>query len=191
MSAVDDLLKTAGEPCTIIRNSGNVSTYFYTSPKDNWNKGAAYERNVIMPTTSTVVGGDIIQHRSDYYIVINTLEDRRVGEFFLIKARYYKCNSTVTVRSRTAQGDGFQDFKTGVRCLITQTLTNISEDRSMMIPRYTGRDKEFYCFVSSTAGITKNHILVDQGGKKYRVMDDIDFTFADGVVRLSLKWENS
>lgn len=190
-SQVDSVLKRVGEAVTIIRTGGNVSTYFYMSPKGSTERSAPYERNVMMPSDSGVVEGDLISHLSDYYLVVSAYQDRRVGQFFYNKVRLYRCNSTVTVRAQNPTTKLFVDAKTGVHCLITQVASTGTEDRGLVVPRYTGKDRLFDCFLPTSVGITKNNILVGADGKQFRVMEDINPFVAQGVTLAMLKWENA
>lgn len=208
MGAVDEVIRSVGLSCTIIRPGGstwgaspwgtfrwgaddginNVSTYIYLNPKDA--KGT-YERNPMLPTDCGVVGGDLIQVLTDYYLVAGLIEDRRVGEFFNYKARLFKCNSVVTVRAQNVGTKLFANVSTGVRCLITQTLIGASEDKSIIVPGYGGKDRLFYCFVALTAGVNKNNILVDSIGRAFRVTEDMDPLYAPGLLRAMVKIENA
>lgn len=190
MSAVDDVIKTVGIACTLIRTGGNVSTFFYANPKDNWSSGVPYERSVMMPTDSSIVSGDIVSQGSDYYLAVNTLEDRRAGEFFYYRVRMYKCNSLVTIRSQNPTTKLFVDSSTNVQCLITQLSSETSEDKSIVVPQYSGRDKLFNCFMPSSKNLNKNQILVDASGRQFRVTENMDPLYAVGVVRAMVKWEN-
>lgn len=191
MSQVNSVLRRVGEACTIIRAGGNVSTHLYINPKGSFERSAPYERTCMMPTDSGVVEGDLIQHLSDYYLVISAFQDRRVGTFFYNKVRLFKCNSTVTIRAQNPTTKQFGDVGTGVHCLIVQVSSEGAEDRGIVVPRYSGKDKLFNCFLSGSAGISKNNILVDEAERQFRVTDDINPLYANGVTMAMLKWENS
>jgi len=189
VGSVDEVLKSVGEPVTIIRTGGNVSTYLYINPKGSFERSAPYERNCMMPTDSGVISGDLIQHGSDYYLVVNLFEDRRVGEFFDYKARLFKCNTTVAVKAYNSMTKAFANVKTGVPCLIIDSNAYLMSDRGVTVPGYSGRDDVYYLYAQSGAGIDKNSILVDAASNHFRATDNINAFFASGVVEVPVKLE--
>jgi len=187
--SIDDVLKSVGEACEIVRSTGNIDTHFYANPKSNWGKTAPYERDVMIPSDSGVVEGDLITHLSDKYLVVSVFQDRRVGEFFLNKVRLFKCNATVTVRAYSATTKEFADQETGVPCLITRSSATLMSDKGVTVPGFAGRDGGYYLYAQSVAGINKNSILTDEDGNRFRVASDIDIFFASGIVEVPVKLE--
>jgi len=188
-SPVDATLQAVGEPITIIRTGGNVSTHFYMSPKGIAVGRKPYERDVMMPTVSGVLCGDLILHRNENYLVVYVFEDRRVGEFFYYKVGLYKCNLIVSVKKYNAGTKAFADTQTGVKCLIVGDSASTPSDRGIAIPTRMGRDDVYYVYAQASAGIDKNSILVDANSNHFRVMEGINLFFADGLVEAPVKLE--
>lgn len=188
-SPVDEVIRSVGLACTIVRTSGNVSTYFYINPGKSWKDAAPYARDGMMPTDSGVVSGDLIQYGSEYYLVVAILDDRRAGEFFFHKIRLFKCNNTITIKSYDAATKAFIDSKTGVPCLIVDGRASVMSDRGIMVPGYTGKDLSYYLYAQDGAGISKNSIMVDLAGRHLRALDSINYYFAGGLVEVGVKLE--
>ena len=191
MSTVDDVLKTVGEKCTLIRAGGNIETHFYTSPKGGWTNRAPYERESMMPTDSGVVEGDLVQHLSNHYLVVALFEDRRVGEFFYYKARLYKCNSVVTTRVLNPTTKLFEDSQASVNCLIIAATSMVPEDMALLLSQYNGRDNLFVCLTQDSVGLKENDTIVDIAGRQFRVTNDIDPYFASGITKTAIKLEQN
>lgn len=187
--SVDDILKSVGATCTIIRTGGNVDTYLYINPKGSFEKSAPYERNAMMPTDSGVVEGDLIQYLSDYFLAVSVFQDRRVGEFFYNKVRLFRCNNTITVKAYNSTTKVFADSKTGVPCLVIDSNAYLTSDRGVVVPGFSGRDDIYYLYAQQSAGIGKNSILVDASSNHLRVADNINFYFASGLIEAPVKLE--
>lgn len=189
MSSVDDVLATVGEAVTILRGAGNVSTFFYIYPPKTISM--LHGVDAMLPTTSGILGGDLIQHGSIYYLVVGVYQDKRAGEFFNYKVRLLKCNSVVTLRTQNSTTKQFANATTGVRCLIASGGDSSLEDKSQIISRYNGRDNFYDCYLQASVGLTKNNLLVDGAGKVFRVSEELDSFFASGIIRAKIKQENA
>jgi hypothetical protein len=194
MPFVSDVFAKIGEPCTIVRDTGDVATYVYFKPVSRWQERSPFERNALIPADSGIAEGDLVLHRSDYYLVINNQEDRRGEDYYDNIVRLYKCNAVVTLRTMNATTKDFEDSVTGINCLITPTREDAPEDMTHILStsrsRYRGTDILFNCYMQSIVGLTNQAILVDGAGNQLRVTDDIDPYLANGITRAMVKIEN-
>ena len=187
MSAVDDAIKDVGLAVTIIRSAGNIDTYAYVSPKIQ----KYHERDALFPTDSGVTDGDLLQTGNYSFLVRSIMRDERAGEFFMYRIKLFHCNATIAVKEYNSTTKTFTTVKSNVPCCIIDDASAMStSDRAVVMPGYAGRDNLYYLYVQSSAGITKNSILVDENNRSLRVSGSINPYSAKGLLEVPVKLES-
>lgn len=198
MSVLDETIRLAGRSVQIIRDTGNVDTYMYytstgrTAGKFKLNPDDDHETGFLFPSDSGVQSGDLVYAGSDYYLVVSLTDLVVFGEVWGYKGLLYKCNSVVTVRHWNATTSQFEDYKTGVRCLITQERAQgWMEDKSLLQPvRYRGKRQPFTLYAQTSSGIDIHSRIVDQDGREFRVGKDQNPFTSGGILITQVMWEN-
>ena len=186
MSAVDQAIQDVGLAATIVRSSGNLSTYAYISPKVK----QYYERDALFPTDSGIADGDLLLASGNYYLVRSLIKDERSGEFFMYRAKLFICNNLVTRKEYNSSTKAFAINTTNISCLIIDAATAMTmSDRAVVMPGFSGKDNLYYLYAQSVAGITKNSLIEDDSSRSLRVSGNINPYFARGLVEVPVKIE--
>lgn len=183
--SVDQTIKDVGIAATIVRTSGNLSTYVYIYPKApaqrNW------ERESLLPTDSGLADGDLILASGKYYLVTSWLQDERVGEVFLYKAKLICCNDAVSVKAYS--GGNWIDEKTNVPCLILDGTSMAMSDRGIVVPGFSGKDDVHYLYIQSSAGVDRNSLIVDSSNRSLRVAGGPNPYYSKGLLEVPVRLE--
>lgn len=186
MAGIDDTIEEIGLPATIIREDGDVSTHLYIKPKL---KSAPYDYEGWATTISGIVSGDLVFYNNDYYLVVGAVEDKRVGDFFKINVRLFRCHALITIKKWDKATKEFVNAETPIPCLILDGGIQISTDAALVVPNVSGFDKTHYLYCQPN-DIDRKTIFQDQHGLDYKVAGSPNRYFADGLVEVSVKAED-
>lgn len=184
-SIVDDSIKQAGFPMTIVRSGGNLSSMFWkgTFNKRGLDPTKSYERFYLIPSDSEIVEGDLVQDANFSYLVMSLSREEEFGEFLCYQGTLYKCNSIVTVRKYDTTTQGFPIFKTGIHCVIMRANRGfIDDDKATAAPSHAGQGNLFLVYAQASTGIDKKCVVTDQNGNDFEVSNDVNPTIANGIV---------
>lgn len=190
MSLVDENIRLAGMTATLIRTPSNVTSSCWkgTLARKGLEPARAYERFYLFPSDSGVVEGDLVQIGSEFFLAMSLSREEEFGELQCFQGTLYRCNSTVTVRKYNGTTKVFDDFKTGVRCLIVRSSARVQaeDDRADAVDWGRGTTNMFTCYLQEGVGFSKDCLLVDQDQRQFRATDDQNPTVVDGVTILDM-----
>ena len=202
MSFIDEDIRLAGRPATIIRDAGNISTYA-TAESTGQDAGRrrldpnfGFDYTFKFMTDSGIASGDLVVINSEYYLVI-TLEPKYVfGDLEYYRGTLYKCNSVVSIyylNNTTKKYDTLH--KADVQCLIAPVRAREwDEDKAIIMPNrgYRGQTQPFQVLARSSDGIlTEGCIIKDASDRRFRVNKESNPFLSDGVFLSEIEWENA
>lgn len=193
MSIVNENIRLAGSPMTILRAAGNVASYFWmgTLVRKGLEPSRSFERFYSIPSDSGVVEGDLIQAGSEFFLVASLSRTETFGELLCFQGTLYRCNSVVTVKRYDGDLKTFPVVKSGVRCLISREINRVrsEDDRAAAGFYQKGQGPVFTLFAQESEGIDSGSLLEDQAGRSFRVSDDTNPTLAGGLTMADLVME--
>lgn len=199
MSLMDETIRLVGKPATIIRDSGNIETYMLSQEiglivgKRKPDPYFDYEHGFMFQPDSGIVSGDLVLSDNVYYLVMSISNEMPFGQLLYYRGMLYECNSLITIYSYSSITKKHSvTFKSDVRCLITQVRSQEwNDDKASVIKGYRGRTQPFQVFMRASEGLTKDHIIVDQSSRRYRIAKDFDPFIADGILQTQCLWETT
>lgn len=193
MSLVNDTIKLAGHPMTIIRAAGNIASYFWkgTMQRRGLEPKSSYERFYLIPSDSGIVAGDLIQHGLIYYLVMSLSLEGEFAEPLCLQGTLYLCNSLVAVRQYNSGSKAFIDSATNVRALIIVEGWTGENDRNVAVQASRISNRSYTVYAQKVAGIGKASMIVDQDSRRFRVSDDINPVLAGGITTARMMIENA
>lgn len=196
---LNEHIRMAGDPATIVRDAGNVSTHIYfeaigtsVAGRRRLEPDRQHEAGYLFPTDSGVVSGDLVLLNDIYYLVMSLTEKRVHGFFVAYRGMLFRCNSEISVyyfNPATSKADTLH--KSGVRCLITQSFVKEwPDDTEMVFDRYRSSSEPFWLYTQEGAGIKKEGcVIVDQDGRRFRVGKEGDPFITEGILQSQVFWE--
>ena len=197
MSEFDETIRIGGKSATIIRTPTNITTYIMNDVtgmlvgKRRPDPMTDYENGFILPSDCGVVNGDLLLADSKYYLVMSLQAEKPFGELSFYRGMLYECNSLVSIYSYSTTTKKHSVLvKADVSCLITQVRAQaMNDDKAMAIREYRGKIQPFQVFMQSSAGLTKDHIIVDQNNRRFRVAKDFDPFITENILQTQVLWE--
>ena len=190
---INDSIQHIGLPATIIRTSGNITTYAAIRPiaKAASYSSMPFEREGMFPTTSGVVKGDLILFDDLYYLVVNARRQNTAGDYLMDRVRLFECNHIVTVKNQDETTKAWVVKTSSVPCLIISQSdrANIATDRSVILKDYRGQDAGYVLFCQSTAGIDRKSRIIDENNVPLSVTGNVDPYFVNGLIEVQVKIE--
>lgn len=183
-SLIDDTIKMAGRPITILRAAGNLSSFFWngTFNRKGLEPPRSYERFFLIPSDSGIVTGDLIQDGTDFYLVMSLSREGEFGETWAFQGTLFKTNSVVSLNKYATGTQIFSQTKTGVNCLITRAHAfRGAEDDMAVLSSRSGRGSLWTLYARTSEGIDKGHTITDQDARDWRVTADSDPSLAGGI----------
>jgi hypothetical protein len=172
---------------------GGQTTYIYSQHRHirNLNPLTDFDRALKVCSDSGIVKGDLLDYNGVFYLAM-LLDPRMTGtgflEYYLCSA--YICNSVVTVYTFNETTRKFDiEVNSGVHCLLNQMTTNTVDDETIAVKTYGGRSQLFELWAQMDSGITKDCILVDQSGRRFRISKEYDPFIDENILRSKAQWE--
>jgi len=195
---LDETIRMAGVSATIIRSSGNISTYMrqdatgmlagkrYIKPENEYVKG------FLIPSDSGVVVGDYIQSSGINYLVMAIDPIDLCDGLDGYRGTLYQCNEVVSVYGLdaiTAKPNDLLSSNTPI--LISPTERGVSESDSGQINGKWGQKEIVYSvFMQAGQGGETAMSLIDSASRRLRVLKNYDPFVASGLIKISVVLEN-
>jgi hypothetical protein len=137
------------------------------------------------PSTTVFSTGYMLLVDGVYYLIMAIEKKMYQQAVAYYRASLYECNATVNIVSFNDATNVYDTVNdTAIPCLIAPGGGSVGEDRSYVIPGYSGRKNAYRLFIQAYQELLPgDKFLQDQDGRRWRLSKDFDYWLSNGVIR--------